>query len=135
MLNGTWRPELGKDLLHQVSYSQLVAIADARTWSKKTYNDAISILRQALDFAYRDHPEQHNPARSLRSARLKKKDHPKIDPFSLHAAEEAQPWTATLVSTPHMAASEASALTVQYSEVDVQPTRGAGHPVVFHEYV
>jgi integrase len=70
-----------------VRYSRLVAIADSKAWSKKTYNNAISILRRAFDFGYRDHPEQHNPARSLRSARLKRKDRPKIDPFSMQDAE------------------------------------------------
>jgi integrase len=70
-----------------VRYSRLVAIADSNAWSKKTYNNAISILRRAFDFGYRDHPEQHNPARSLRSARLKRKDRPKIDPFSMQDAE------------------------------------------------
>ena len=47
---------------------------------------APSILRRAFDFGYRDHPEQHNPARSLRSARLKK-DRPRIDPFCMQDAE------------------------------------------------
>jgi integrase len=87
ILNGVWRPALGKHLFHQVRYSRLVAIADSKPWSKKTYNNAISILRRAFDFGYRDHPEQHNPARSLRSARLKKKDRPRIDPFCMQDAE------------------------------------------------
>ncbi len=87
VLNGVWRPPLGKHLFHQVRYSHLVTIADKRTWTKKTYNNAISIVRRAFDFGYRDHPEQHNPARGLRSARLKNKDRPKIDPFSMHDAE------------------------------------------------
>jgi integrase len=87
VLNGVWRPALGKHLFHQVRYSRLVAIADSKPWSKKTYNNAISILRRAFNFGYQDHPEQHNPARGLRSARLKKKDRPKIDPFCMHDAE------------------------------------------------
>jgi integrase len=87
VLNGVWRPALGKHLFHQVRYSRLVAIADSKAWSKKTYNNAISILRRAFDFGYRDHPEQHNPARSLQSARLKKKDRPRIDPFCMQDAE------------------------------------------------
>ena len=87
VLNGVWRPALRTHFFHQVRYSRLVAIADSKAWSKKTYNNAISILRRAFDFGYRDHPEQHNPARSLRSARLKKKDRPKIDPFSMQDAE------------------------------------------------
>ncbi len=87
VLNGVWRPALGNYLFHQVRYSRLVAVADRKTWSKKTYNNAISILRRAFDFGYRDRPEQHNPARSLRSARLKKKDRPQIDPFCVQGAE------------------------------------------------
>jgi integrase len=87
VLNGVLRLTLGKHLLHQVRYSRLVAIADGKAWSKKTYNNAISILRRAFDFGYRDHPEQHNPARSLRSARFKKKDRPRIDPFCMQDAE------------------------------------------------
>jgi integrase len=70
-----------------VRYSRLVTIVDARTWSKKTYNNAISIVRRAFDYGCRDHPEQHNPARGLRSARLKKKDRPSIDPFCMQDAE------------------------------------------------
>lgn len=87
VLNGAWRPTLGRKPFRQVRYSQLVAVADAQAWSKKTYSNAISILRQAFDYGYRDHPEQHNPARGLRSARLKKKDRPAIDPFCMHDAE------------------------------------------------
>jgi integrase len=87
VLNGAWRAAFGRQLFHQIRYSQLVAIADRKPWSKKTYNNAISIRRRAFDFRYRNHPEQHNPARSLRSARLKKKDRPKIDPFSMQDAE------------------------------------------------
>lgn len=87
VLSGVWRPVLGRHLFHQISYAQLVAIADRKTWSKKTYNNAISILRRAFDFGYRDRPDLHNPARNLRSARLRKKDRPKIDPFCMQDAE------------------------------------------------
>jgi integrase len=87
VLNGVWRPAFGRQLFHQIRYSQLAAIADRKPWSKKTYNNAISILRRAFEFGYRDHPDRHNPARSLRSARLKKKDRPKIDPFCIQDAE------------------------------------------------
>ena len=87
VLNGVWRPVLSKSLFHQVRYSRLVTIADRKPWSKKTYNNAISILRRAFEFGYRNHPEQHNPARSLRSARLRKKDRPRIDPFCMQDAE------------------------------------------------
>jgi len=49
VLESAWRPELGKLLFHQVRFARLVTIADAKLWSKKTYNNAISILRQAFD--------------------------------------------------------------------------------------
>jgi integrase len=87
VLNGVWRPAIGQSLFHQVTYSKLVEIADTRPWSKKTYNNAISILRRAFDFGYCNHPEQHNPARSLRGARLRKADRPRIDPFCMQDAE------------------------------------------------
>ena len=87
VLNRVWRPALGKQLFHQVRYSALVKIADRESWSKKTYNNAISIVRRAFEFGYRDHPEQYNPARSLRSARLRRNDRPRIDPFAIQDAE------------------------------------------------
>lgn len=42
--------------------------------NKRTYNNAISVLREVFACGYRDRPERDNPARSLRSAGLKKKD-------------------------------------------------------------
>src|SRR5882724_12023015 len=83
VLNGVWRPAIGQSLFHQVTYSKLVEIADTRPWSKKTYNNAISILRRAFDFGYCNHPEQHNPARSLRGAL--EKGRPPPDRPVLHA--------------------------------------------------
>ena len=74
-------------LFYDVTYSQLVAIADQRAWRKKTYNNALSVLRRAFDFGYRDRPLEPNPARSLRGARLRKNDRPKVDPFCMHDAE------------------------------------------------
>lgn len=87
VLNGVWQPNLGKQLFHQVRYSTLVKIADERRWGKKTYNNVISIVRRAFEFGYRDHPEQHNPAKALRGARLRWRDRPRIDPFSIQDAE------------------------------------------------
>jgi integrase len=77
----------GKNALSPGPLLQAGRGADGKQWSKKTYNNAISILRRAFEFGYRNHPEQHNPARSLRSARLKKGDRPKIDPFCMQDAE------------------------------------------------
>jgi hypothetical protein len=114
VLNGVSRPALGKMLFHQVRYSKLVAVADSKQWSKKTYNNAISILRRAFEFGYRNHPEQHNPARSLRSARLKKKDRPKIDPFCMQDAE-------TLITAIHRDWGEAQG---NYDEFRFSPACG-----------
>lgn len=87
VLDGIWRPRLGRHLFYKVIYSQLVAIADEHAWSKKTFNNALSVLRRAFDFGYRDRPLEANPARNLRSARLRKTDRPKVDPFCMHDAE------------------------------------------------
>jgi integrase len=70
-----------------VRYSALVRIADAWKWKKKTYNNAISVLRCAFDYGYRDHPEKHNPATGLKCFRITKKDRPVVDPFSIQEAE------------------------------------------------
>jgi hypothetical protein len=80
-------PRWGERLFYDVSCSQLVAIADQHDWSKKTYNNALSVLRRAFDFGYKDRPLEANPARSLRGARLRKTDRPKVDPFCIHDAE------------------------------------------------
>ena len=40
-----------------------------------------------FDFGYRHHPEQYNPARNLRSARLRRNDRLRIDPFPIQDAE------------------------------------------------
>jgi integrase len=87
VLDRVWRPALGKLLFHQVRYSHLLKIPDGRAWSKKTYNNAISVIRRAFEFGYRDHPQHHNPALCLRIIRLKKQDRPKVDPFNIQDAE------------------------------------------------
>lgn len=87
IINGIWRPHLGHLAFFQIRYSRLVAIADAQTWSRKTYNNGISALRCAFDFGYRDRPLQENPARNLRGARVRRADRPRIDPFSMQDAE------------------------------------------------
>jgi integrase len=94
VLNGIWRPHLGPVRFLDVRYSSLVAIADAKDWSKKSYNNAISVLRRAFKFGYRDYPESHDPARQLKGARIQRKDRPVIDPFTIHEAE-------TLISALH----------------------------------
>jgi integrase len=73
----------------QVRFSTLVKIAGShKAWSKKTYNNAVSILRRAFSFGYRDHPYRSNPAWALKGARVKRKDLPRIDPFRIQDAEE-----------------------------------------------
>jgi len=87
ILDQVWRPHIGPLPFLGVRHSQLLKIADARRWNKKTYNNAISALRRAFAFGYCDHPEQRDPAASLQSARISKKDRPAIDPFSIQDAE------------------------------------------------
>jgi integrase len=83
-----WRPRLGEVTFLKVRYSELVRIADAqKNWSKKTYNNAVSVLRRAFAFGYRDYPYQANPANGLRGARLTYCDRPRIDPFRIQDAE------------------------------------------------
>lgn len=83
-----WRPRLGEAMFLKVRYSELVRIADAKKeWSKKTYNNAVSVLRRAFAFGYRDYPYQANPASGLRCARLTYRDRPRIDPFRIQDAE------------------------------------------------
>jgi integrase len=87
ILNGIWRPRIGTIRFLNIRYSTLVEIADSPNWGKKTYNNAISVLRRAFKFGYRDYPERYNPTYSLKSARILKKDRTKIDPFTIRDAE------------------------------------------------
>jgi len=87
ILNRIWRPEIGGKRFLSVLYSALVKVADDAHWSKKTYNNAISVLRCAFRFGYRDYPDKHNPTYSLHSARIQKKDRTRIDPFKIQEAE------------------------------------------------
>jgi integrase len=82
-----WRPHLGQLVFSQIRYSRLITIADGHGWSKKTYNNTISVLKRAFEFGYRDRPVHENPASNLRCARLRKADRPKVDPFAMHDAE------------------------------------------------
>jgi hypothetical protein len=58
----------------------LVAGCALRAWTKKTYNNAVSALRRAFDFGFKDHPEAREPAAMLRSPRIGKKDRPRLIP-------------------------------------------------------
>jgi len=89
VLDSIWRPRLVALPFLQVRFSTLVKIAGShKAWSKKTYNNAVSILRRAFSFGYRDHPYRSNPAWALKGARVKRKDLPRIDPFRIQDAEE-----------------------------------------------
>ena len=87
ILKQVWRPAIGKELFEKIRYSRLAKIADSYKWSKKTYNNALSALRCAFEYGYRDFPEKHNPASALKCLRITKKDRPVIDPFTIHEAE------------------------------------------------
>jgi integrase len=87
VLNGFWCPRIGADRFLDVRYSTLVQLADNVAWSKKTYNNAVSILRRAFRFGYRDYPEKHDPTLGLKSVRIRKNDRPVIDPFTIQEAE------------------------------------------------
>jgi len=87
VLDHFWRPKLGRTPLLAVRYSMLARIADQPGWKKKTYNNAISVLRRAFKHGFHDFPDRHNPAFALKGARIRRKDRTCIDPFSIHDAE------------------------------------------------
>jgi len=87
-LDSVWRRALGSLPFLKVQYSLLMRIVIAhKDWSKKTYNNKLSVLRRAFEFGYRDHPEHFNPARALKGARMRRRDFPRIDPFRIQDAE------------------------------------------------
>jgi len=88
ILDNLWRPELGDRLFLKIDHLTLNRIADRnKRWSKKRYNNAISALRRAFAFGYRNHPDRGNPALSLRCCRITRKDRPRPDPFRIQDAE------------------------------------------------
>jgi integrase len=87
ILNGVWRTKIGAIRFLDVRYSALVKIADEADWSKKSYNNALSVLRRAFKFGYRDHPEEYDSTLNLKSARIRKQDRPVVDPFTIQDAE------------------------------------------------
>jgi integrase len=89
ILDGVWRPEIGKENFDSIKYSALLRIVDRKKYrSKKRRNNVVSALRCAFEFGYRDNPERHNPAAALKCFRLSKKDRRATDPFSVQEAEE-----------------------------------------------
>ena len=87
LLTQIWRPALGPRIFDEIRYSDLAKIANDFQWSKKTYNNAISVVRCGFDYGYRDHPEKHNPASGLNCLRITKKDRPVVAPFTIGEAE------------------------------------------------
>jgi integrase len=87
ILDGVWRPAIGKILFESVRYSDLLRTVDHQPWSKETYNKAISVVRCAFEFGYRDVPERPNPAAWLKSLRITRKDRAPIAPFTATEAE------------------------------------------------
>lgn len=87
LLAQIWRPAIGARLFGEVRYSELASIVNAYEWTKKTYNNAVSVIRRAFDYGYKDHPERHNPAVGLKCLRITKKDRPLVDPFTIGEAE------------------------------------------------
>lgn len=53
------RPAIGARLFGDVRYSELAKIVNAYEWTKKTYNNAVSVIRRAFEYGYKDHPEKH----------------------------------------------------------------------------
>jgi len=50
LLTQIWRPEIGPRVFDEIRYSELAKIANGYQWSKKTYNNAISVVRCAFDY-------------------------------------------------------------------------------------
>ncbi len=87
VLNAIWRPRIGPLAFLRVDYVILARVADAYRCSRKTFNNAVSVLRRAFEFGYRNHPHHINPARGLRGCRMARKDRIRPDPFRIDEAE------------------------------------------------
>jgi integrase len=84
------RPELGHETFDSVKHSRLAAVVTANTNNvkKKTYNNIVSAIRTCFKFGYKDHPGKFNPALALPGFRITARDRPRIDPFTIHEADE-----------------------------------------------
>jgi hypothetical protein len=87
ILTQVWRPAIGKEMFEKIRYSRLSKVVNVYRWKKKTYNNAVSALRCAFEYGYRDFPEKHNPASALKCLRITKKDRRVIDPFTIKEAQ------------------------------------------------
>jgi integrase len=88
VLNALWRPRIGALPFLRVDYVTLARVADAYHCSRKTFNNAVSVLRRAFEFGCRNHPHHINPARGLRGCRMSRKDRIRPDPFRIDEAEQ-----------------------------------------------
>ena len=87
LLAQIWRSEIGAEIFSHIRYSRLAKVADSHTdWSKKTYNNAISTIRCAFEYGYRDYPEKPNPAEALKCLRISRQDRRAVDPFTIQEA-------------------------------------------------
>ena len=80
-----WTRTLGAKPLRSLRHSDILsALATQPTWSGKTRNNKVSVLRQALDLAIRDDAIRANPVAGLEASPHQS---PPPDPFSLEEAE------------------------------------------------
>lgn len=80
-----WKARIGHKPLRALVHSDiLAALATEPTWSGKTRNNKVSVLRQALALAMRDGTLRSNPLDGLEAAKHQK---PQPDPFSQEEAE------------------------------------------------
>jgi integrase len=87
ILEAIWKPAIGSLQWLSVRHSMLLNVIDHKPWSKKTYNNAISVLRRAFALGFQDFPAYHDPAATLKCLRLRRHDRPKADPFTIQDAE------------------------------------------------
>ncbi|MBS0422623.1 MAG: DUF3596 domain-containing protein [Proteobacteria bacterium] len=89
MLNFIWRPAIGDRDFESIRYSDLAAEVDKYVhWSKKRYNNVISVIRCAFEYGYRDLPDKRNPAEGFKTLKITKKDKDPVDPFPIAEAEQ-----------------------------------------------
>lgn len=82
---GWWKSRLGAVPLKALKHSQiLTALASEPTWSGKTRNNKVSVLRQALQIAIRDGTLAANPVDGIEAAPHQRQQ---PDPFSIEEAE------------------------------------------------
>jgi integrase len=87
VLNSLWSPRIGALPFLRVDYVTLARVTDGYRCSRKTFNNAVSVLRRAFEFGYRNHPHHINPALGLRGCRMSRKERIRPDPFRISEAE------------------------------------------------